>query len=223
MQRLQGIGIGFAHEMPPDRKYNLDMIHDTFFSNGDIGVAIPMRLGYEGRRATATAALLSAARVAKEFPIVAAVVFRSWFDDSERDDQSHNVSALAGCVGSDEQWETFNRLWKLNVLDKFNLEYLHMKELRSAQGQFAKFQDRNISIELTKEIVTAISTASLRSFASIVRLRDLIRFNRVQRQQLNPYSLNIYTCMLYITMTYRDWNNCIVKMKLDRIGDLKPK
>jgi hypothetical protein len=30
--------------------------------------------------------------------------------------------------------------------------------------------------------------------------------------------------MLYITMIYRDyWNNGIVKMKLDRIGDLKPK
>src|SRR5207244_7956484 len=101
-----------------------------------------------------------------------------------------------GYVGTNDQWNNFDPNWKTHVLDKFDLKYLHIKELR----RNARFNGANEdSIALTKAIVATISRAQLRAFVSIVRLGDLARFNQDCGQSLNPYSLNIIMCMRLIS------------------------
>jgi hypothetical protein len=123
--------------------------------------------------------------------IMAAVGLRSWFDDSERDEEGFRVAAVAGCVGTEAQWERFNLAWKSDVLDQFELPHLHMKELKGID----RFKDRAEMKKLTQAIISAIAMSGIRPFASTTRLRDLRRFNKDYRQQLNAYSLNVYSCM----------------------------
>ena len=152
---------------------------------------------------------------------MAALVYQSWFDDSERDDQSHSVSSVAGCVGTDEQWEAFNIAWADGVLDRFGLDYMHMKEVKSGEGKFARFKDSRESEELAKFIVETISNSRIRPFGSVVRTNDLKRFNRHNTQTLNGYSLNIYACMRLIVQIYgrtKLEGGGYVQMVLDRIG-----
>jgi hypothetical protein len=154
-------------------------------------------------------------------PIMAALVIRSWFDDSERDDEEHNVSAVAGCVGTEAQWERFERSWASSVLERFDLDYMHMKEVKNSEGKFARFRDEHEARELAKAIIAVIANSDIRPFGSVTRTRDLRRFNRGHSQSLNGYSLNIYACMRLIRQIYGDGRlepADHVEMILDRIA-----
>jgi hypothetical protein len=152
---------------------------------------------------------------------MAALVIRSWFDDSERDDEKHSVSSVAGCVGTDAQWQAFERAWATDVLQRFNLDYMHMKEVKSGAGKFAKFKDEREAEELAKAIISAISNSGIHPFGAVARTRDLRRFNRSHSLPLNGYSLNIYACMRLIRQIYGEGKLAPadhVEMILDRIA-----
>jgi hypothetical protein len=154
-------------------------------------------------------------------PIMAVLVIRSWFDDSERDDEKHSVSAVAGCVGTDAQWEFFEQAWYTSVLDRFDLDYMHMKEVKNVDGKFARFKDENEAKELAKAIISVIDDSGVRPFGSVARMRDLRRFNKDHSQSLNGYSLNIYACMRLIRQIYGTGKlekADYVEMILDRIA-----
>src|SRR5262249_45367653 len=47
-------------------------------------------------------------------------------------------------------------------------------------------------------LARAISRSQLKGFGSIVRIKDLDRFNRENQLRLEPYPLAVYGCMLWI-------------------------
>ena len=98
---------------------------------------------------------------------------------------------------------------------------MHMKEVKSGEGNFARFKDDRESIELAKSIVAVISNSRVRPFGSVVRINDLRRFIRDKALSLNGYSLNIYACMRLIVQIYGRVllkEDGYIQMFLDRIG-----
>jgi hypothetical protein len=67
-------------------------------------------------------------------------VFTAYFDDTGGPD-TYGVGAY-GLIATADQWDRFSEAWQ-RVLDRpeFSLPYLHMKELRSGKGPFARFRD----------------------------------------------------------------------------------
>jgi len=50
----------------------------------------------------------------------------AYFDDSARGEHGQHVMAHVGFISSQERWEGFEREWKSEVLDRYNLPYFRM-------------------------------------------------------------------------------------------------
>jgi hypothetical protein len=64
----------------------------------------------------------------------------AYFDDSGTHDDATNV-VCGGVAGDSEQLRCFENDWNAVLrMQQYDLDYLHMKEMKSGKGKFAKFQ-----------------------------------------------------------------------------------
>ena len=151
-----------------------------------------------------------------------AIKMRGWFDDSTRLDSQHRVAALAGCVGTAEQWQIQDAAWRNDVLERFGLPYFHVREFATFAGPYEQFKDKPVlSLELSQAILGTSQKSQLRSFGAMTRLDDLTRFNRERSRNISHYALNIYTCMFNIKQIFRKelTGDDFVQMCLDISSD----
>jgi Protein of unknown function (DUF3800) len=102
----------------------------------------------------------------------------AYYDDSG----SHgDTKALVVCgfVSSIDQWLFFERDWKEVLrMRQFDLEHLHMKELRNGKGRFAKFQNNlPLQRDLFERLHSTLRVRTERTFAGSVMLDDYDRVN----------------------------------------------
>ena len=121
-----------------------------------------------------------------------------YFDDSRTDGL---IFTLAGYVGGERHWEVFQDQWH-RALDRHEVPYFHMREFRKDSGPYkkwlpAKDHQRQIASFLGS-LARAIGRSQLTGFGSIVRLKDLERFNQDHGLALEPYPLAAYGCMTWI-------------------------
>jgi hypothetical protein len=121
-----------------------------------------------------------------------------YFDDSRTEGL---IFTLAGYFGGDRHWEMFQDQWP-RVLDRYEVPYFHMKEFNAPEGPYkkwlpAKEHQKQISGFLAG-LARSIGRSQLKGFSSIVRLKDLERFNRDHGVALEPFPLAAYGCMTWI-------------------------
>jgi hypothetical protein len=127
-----------------------------------------------------------------------------FFDDSRTDGE---VFAVAGLIGNTAQWDFFEQRWA-SLLDRHGVPYLHMKEMPSSSGPYAKWvpaKDHEAEIrDFFIEVTNAINDCGFDIFGTIIRLKDLNRFNSEKRLSLEPYALAVYACMAHIKTLHPD-------------------
>jgi hypothetical protein len=118
-------------------------------------------------------------------------------------DDSHDGSifALAGYVGGERHWEVFEEQWG-RVLDRYEVPYFHMKEFDDPGGPYKKWlpikEHKRQVASFFGAVARAIGRSQLKGFGSIVRIKDLKRFNQRHGQNIEPYPLAAYGCMTWI-------------------------
>lgn len=63
-------------------------------------------------------------------------MFKAYFDDS-CSDESEKVLLLGGCIQSQAAWADFSIRWEAALTQSPSIRYLHMREARGLQGEFA--------------------------------------------------------------------------------------
>jgi hypothetical protein len=125
-------------------------------------------------------------------------VIKGYFDDSQTTGQ---LWAVAGYLGDDQSWAQYEALWPL-VLATHEVPYFHRREMSDPNGAFKKWYPApEHEAELAAfqaDLAKVIGQSGLKAFGSIVRIRDLNRFNAEHQLNLEPYSLAAYGCMLII-------------------------
>jgi hypothetical protein len=125
-------------------------------------------------------------------------VLTGYFDDSQTDGL---IFTLAGYVGGERHWEVFQEQWN-RALNLHDVPYFHMREFGDDNGPYkkwlpAKEHQREIA-SFMGSLARSIGRSQLKGFGSIVRLKDLERFNRDHGLALEPYPLAAYGCMTWI-------------------------
>jgi Protein of unknown function (DUF3800) len=141
-------------------------------------------------------------------------IISGYFDDSSKDDY---VMVLAGLIGDANQWEHFENKWA-DLLSRHKVPYLHMKEMMSPKGPFAKWlpheEHRDEVRSFFVDVVAAINSSSLQSYSTIVRLLYLDKFNKKIGLKLKAHPLAVYGCMALIHKAYPGQ---IISLVFDRI------
>lgn len=121
-----------------------------------------------------------------------------YFDDSRTDGL---VLTIAGYLGEEWQWNTFEERWQAD-LDRNGVPYFHMKEFCDPDGPYKKWlpaeKHQSEISQFFGALARTIKLSRLKGFGSIVRLKDLERFNEKHNQTLEPYPLAVYGCMIWI-------------------------
>lgn len=101
-----------------------------------------------------------------------------YFDDSGSWGDT-KMLVVCGFVSTVEQWLLFERDWNFILhMPQFDLEHLHMKELRTGKGRFAKFKDnRSLQRDLFDRLQRTIKCRTQETFAVAVFLDDYDRVN----------------------------------------------
>ena len=124
-----------------------------------------------------------------------AALIQGWMDDSRRGP----IWAVGGYVGGYHRWEHFDTHWPRALADH-DVPYFHMKEMQSPTGVFGKWHPSwEHQAELAKffgDLAGVIGESHLVGICSLVRAADLDRFNKDFGQNLEPYALAAYGCML---------------------------
>jgi hypothetical protein len=130
-------------------------------------------------------------------------VLKGYFDDSQATGQ---IWAIAGYLGDDHQWAEYETLWPM-ALAMHDVPYFHRREMSEPNGPFKKWYPApEHEAELAAfqgDLAKVIGQSGLRAFGSIVRIKDLNRFNVESGARLDPYSLAAYGCMLVIGKDFR--------------------
>jgi hypothetical protein len=129
-------------------------------------------------------------------------VLKGYFDDSQTTDR---IWSIAGYVGDDPHWAEYEAMWPL-VLATHDVPYFHRKEMSKPNGQFKKWypaQEHETELAAFQgDLAKVIGRSGLKAFGSIVRIKDLNRFNAESGLRLDPYSLAAYGCMLIVGKDY---------------------
>jgi len=103
----------------------------------------------------------------------------AYYDDSGSHGDTKSL-VVCGFVSSDEQWLLFERDWNTVLrMPQFDLEHLHMRELRQGKGRFAKFQNNAaLQRDLFERLHNVMRVRTQRTFAGSIMLDDYDRVNR---------------------------------------------
>ena len=131
-------------------------------------------------------------------------MIKGYFDDSRTSDE---VWAVAGYVGSDQHWGTFEEMWP-TALANHDVPYFHMKEMADPNGVYKKWhppQDHDAEkADFLGGLAKVIRYSKLEAFASIARVKDLQRFNLESGLKIEPYPLAVYGCMIILGIEHED-------------------
>lgn len=87
-------------------------------------------------------------------------MFSAFADTSGTKQSPVMVTALL--VGSERQWLQFDREWN-RMLDRFDIPYIHMKELEHARPPFERFEDEELKNRLYAAALRIVSRRSARA------------------------------------------------------------
>jgi len=136
--------------------------------------------------------------------LMTAFQVQSFVDNSgDEQDIQHRICSFAGYVTTVQKWRKFEKLWK-QVLRKYKVKYLHMREFAHNLPPFDIFWDNDLKKEkperkeFIKELIYVMEDCQLRGILSVTDLDDLKRFNNEHNVKIDSLALNLYTCMLFI-------------------------
>jgi len=129
-------------------------------------------------------------------------VLKGYLDDSKTDGQAW---AVGGYVGGAHHWKAFDETWPVK-LAVHGVPYFHMKEMHDPNGVYGKWnppkEHQPEWIKFLGDMGGVIDHCYLLGIASIVRLRDLQRFNNETGLGIEPYPLALYGCMILLAQEY---------------------
>jgi hypothetical protein len=116
-------------------------------------------------------------------------VFKVYADDSGDDaDPQHAVISVAGYLSDVSRWSTFEVRWD-EVLRKYEVEYLHMKEWWDRDGTYKELKkDKEREASFFRDLVQVIRDNITYCVSSVVRLNDFQRFNSENGLALDAFS-----------------------------------
>jgi Protein of unknown function (DUF3800) len=129
-------------------------------------------------------------------------MLKVFIDDSgDSTDPNHQdlVLTVAGYISDIDRWKRFEWLWK-DVLDGYDVPYLHMKEWWNRNGAIY----RNIKgwpereAHFFGDLIQTIKDTMLCAVSSSIRLKDLRAFNEREGLALDAVAFGLYTCILEI-------------------------
>ena len=125
---------------------------------------------------------------------------QAYFDESGNEELP-GYFGVAGFVGFDSQWSTFDRLWT-NALESTGAPYLHMREFAHSVDAFADWKDDKERREkLMAGVVTAVLQSELTAVGSALRVGDFDALTKVQRIRLqSPYFCCLQDVLLGFTL-----------------------
>jgi hypothetical protein len=141
---------------------------------------------------------------------------KAYFDDSGDDDhRRHNAFVLAGYVGTAEAWAMFEALFR-EALDWHGVPYLHMKQLAHRLPPYEKWKaDDGGRIAFLRDVVNAIGQAKLAGLGSLIRIKDLRRFNDEKGLKIDPTSFALYANLIELRAKYPDQS---IEIIIDRVN-----
>src|SRR5215208_1212366 len=146
-------------------------------------------------------------------------VGRAYYDNSgDEQDGGQKCLSVGGYLGTIDTWKEFDDEWS-KILDKFGVEYLHMKEFRKPNGIYSSFSDDD-KREFFSGLIGVINELDLAAFGSTVRLADLKKFNDETGLELDAYSLALHECCLWMGAHCQ---NEIIEVVVDRFDGVTTK
>jgi hypothetical protein len=105
-------------------------------------------------------------------------IITAYFDDSGHHGDTKAL-VVCGFVSPIDQWLSFEGDWRVILrMPQFDLEHLHMKELRSGVGRFAKFQNNlPLQRDLFERVYNILRVRTERTFAIAIILDDYDKVN----------------------------------------------
>jgi hypothetical protein len=133
------------------------------------------------------------------------VVLKAYLDDSgSADDPTHSCITIAGYVSTVDGWDWFEHHWP-RVLRRYNVPYLHMKELWNREGIYKEMKETaGAETDFLAECIQTIQIATEFHVSATVRLADLCEFNKETRLKLEPSALALYGCLIELRSKYPD-------------------
>jgi len=145
---------------------------------------------------------------------------KGYFDDSQTKGQ---LWVLAGYVGGPLHWEEFDATWPM-ALANHDVPYFHMREMQDPNGVYGKWyhagEHKRELANFFEDLTKVIGRSGLVPFSSLVRLKDLERFNSETDLSLQPYSLAAYGCMLLAGQWY---GNVPAELVFDHVEKVESK
>lgn len=144
-------------------------------------------------------------------------ILKTYLDDSGNpSDQNCTVLTVSGYQSDIEGWRGFERMWG-DVLDTFEVPYLHMKEFGDKNGLY-----KHIKSDPLKEaafmggLIDAIFATVDFCPMGTIRLRELEQFNSDHSLNLDPYAVVIYGCLMELAAQHRWKEIDVVFDKFDK-------
>ena len=120
-----------------------------------------------------------------------------YFDDSGDD----GFFSIGGYVAEAPTWDRFGSSWQA-TLSRFNVRYLHMKELNQGWGEYSSWKkdDPLVKDRIVEFFISLTSvirdSGPMWGFGAVVSLTDLERFNREKHRKVDAKALAIFACAL---------------------------
>lgn len=149
------------------------------------------------------------------------VVLKGYFDDSgDEEDRQHKACSLSGYIGTFDNWNRFEKNWQ-QILDDFDVPYLHMKEFAHFRGPFKKYKENAIERKnLLISLITVIRESNLYGISSSIRRKGIRKFNDERNINIEAYPFNLYWNMMQIC---HKWNKTPIQITLDKTNNVNNK
>lgn len=141
-------------------------------------------------------------------------MFTAYLDDSGNPDGlSGQFLTVAGYSATVAGWTFFEQQWA-DVLGRYGVPYLHMKEFGDSAGIYREIKrNERIERQFLEEIISVIQRSCEFATAATVFLPDLDAFNADHGIGLDAYSICTYGCLLEFSQEYQgNWVGSDVKL-----------
>lgn len=135
---------------------------------------------------------------------------KGYFDESGKEDDpqfADSAICVGGWVTTADSWLDIEARWAA-VLDRpeFNVPYFHMKEFAHSKpgSPFETWKDDEPRrAAFVAALAGVIRQSDLAGAGAIVRVPDLLRFNRAYGLDLQAYPLGVYGTLIELSRRYR--------------------
>lgn len=161
-----------------------------------------------------------------DWALMAALKLKAYFDDSGG--QELSAIAVAGYIGGDLVWETFEPAWQA-ALEKHDIPYFHIKEIARPGSPLHKFCGKKgaealkaLMIDLTAAISKcyALPDPCIHQIGALVPTGDLSRFNRERGRKVDAISFALFNCIQMMQHRYPEYG---IEAMLDQISKAESK